>query len=105
MNLKVLPNFFWFLWRLFKGRNDRLRIAPKEVQDKRLDICKHCPLINRKGLLVKLKGPRCSICGCWLEWKKVYMMEECPKKDDKLWYTEGNFPIKIEEIEENDKLQ
>ncbi len=79
--MKTFYNFFWFLWRLWNHRNDDGGVkASKEEQDRRLDICLNCPLLNKEGLLVKLKGPRCSICGCFVYYKKLYKFEECPDK-------------------------
>jgi hypothetical protein len=77
--MKVIINFTWFLLRLFKNR--QLDGGPKvseSIYKERLSICELCPKRNNKGLLVKLKGPRCSICGCFIFWKSQYKFEQCP---------------------------
>ena len=31
-----------------------------------------------ESMLSKIKGPRCGICGCFVEWKTKFIVEECP---------------------------
>ena len=88
--MKVFINFFWFLWRRFKNREMEHLIVPDNIKKERYDICSNCPLLDRTGVLAKIKGPRCSHCGCFIEYKTSYGFEKCPLKTPK-WdeYNEG----------------
>ena len=76
--MKTIYNFTWFLLRLFQNRTiDGGPKVSKEKRNKRLSICENCNKLTRKGFLAKIKGPRCSICGCFVEWKTHFKIEEC----------------------------
>lgn len=64
-----------FIWALLEKKE--LRVS-KEIAMERFDICNGCEKINRKGLIAKLKGPRCGICGCVLAYKVGLSFESCP---------------------------
>jgi hypothetical protein len=80
----IIIHFYWFLYHLLNYKfNKENPFVSKEIADKRYNICINCPLLNNKGLLVKLKGPRCSLCGCFLKWKVLYLFEKCPDEIQK----------------------
>ncbi len=77
--MKEIINITWFLLRLFQHRNlDGGPRVSKEIKDERLSLCQNCPKLDITGFLAKLKGPRCSHCGCFIHWKILYKVEECP---------------------------
>ena len=95
MKFKIFYYFYIdFLKFLYALRNKTKLKVTKDIQIKRFNICESCPLINRKGILAKLKGPRCGVCGCVLAWKVLFNFEECPDKENKRWFMEGLFPEK-----------
>lgn len=86
----ILQNFIWFLLKLFQYRklDGGPKVSKKEAS-KRYNICLQCSKLNNKGFLVKLKGPRCSLCGCFLKLKTQFKVEECPDTPPK-WKDEIN---------------
>ena len=49
------------------------KYIPKEVQEKRQEICDTCPSQEKE------EG-RCKTCGCVLEWKIPLVMSDCPEQ-------------------------
>jgi len=74
--LRTFYNFFWFLSNLFLYRGNPL--VDKKISNDRLNICLKCPKLKTKGIFSKIKGPRCSLCGCFVYSKVKYKFEECP---------------------------
>ena len=74
--MKVFVNFFWFLYRVLKNINKE-HFVSNEIKNKRLDICKNCIKIDNSSFLSKIKGSRCGVCGCFLEYKTLFKYEEC----------------------------
>lgn len=79
--MKIVINFLYFLKQLFKHRHDPF--AKKDIVLDRQRICLSCVKLNDQGLLSKLKGPRCSICGCFMFEKTKFKFELCPDKPPK----------------------
>lgn len=80
----IIVHFYWFIYNLINYKfNKENPFVSKEIRKKRFETCLKCPLINNKGLLVKIKGPRCSICGCFLNYKTRYVFEKCEDKPPK----------------------
>lgn len=63
-----------FTKAVIKHTYNGLGHTSKEEQDKRLDICKSCPL-----LVANLPMPECGKCGCPVEQKVKWPLEECPE--------------------------
>jgi hypothetical protein len=77
-NFSTFFNFVWFILRLIQYR--ALDGGPKVTAEKakeRINICYNCENLNTAGFLVKLKGPRCKICGCFIHYKVDYKIEQC----------------------------
>lgn len=85
--MKVIVNFFWFLWRLFKNRDQEDLIVDDKIKEERYDICMNCIKLDNKGILSKIKGPRCGICGCFIQYKVLYSFEQCPNSPPKWEHT------------------
>lgn len=83
--MKVIYNFYWFLYRLFKHRKDKNIFVTNDIYNTRLGHCSICEFRKTDGILCKLKGPRCSICGCFLGYKLKFNFEECPDENNKKW--------------------
>lgn len=83
--MNVIVNFYWFLYRLFKHRNDKKIFVDNDIYNQRVSKCLACDNLYEKGLLVKIKGPRCGICKCFIQYKTMFHFEECPDLNNKKW--------------------
>lgn len=83
--INVIHNFYWFLKHLIHFKGDP--IVSKTIKNDRYLLCSNCPKLNKKGFLVWLKGPRCCLCGCFIEYKVRYKFEFCPDNPPK-WNSE-----------------
>lgn len=75
--MKVMYNFFWFLYKLINNVGKE-QFVTDEIKNERLSKCYNCKNLDKSSLLSKIKGPRCGLCGCFVEWKTKFIVEECP---------------------------
>lgn len=64
--MKRIFRFIKALWRYVLYGQD---VSP-DVWNNRYNICKNCE---------KLKGKKCSICGCYVKTKTRWSTEKCPE--------------------------
>jgi hypothetical protein len=83
--MKIIINFYWFLYRLFKHRKDEDLFVNDYIYNNRLNECLNCEHIKNDGILCYIKGSRCGLCGCFVEYKTKFMFEECPDIINKKW--------------------
>lgn len=82
--MKVIKNFLSFLKRRFKHRDDPM-CEQSVIEERRFQCYMHCDKLSNKGILPKIKGPRCTNCGCFVLEKTKYKFEMCPDKPPK-WF-------------------
>ncbi len=72
---KNLAKFSWKLIKYLQEKSEdeenKSLLAPEEVYEKRMKICKKCPKYDEKQ-------NRCIECGCYLPMKAKFALDDCP---------------------------